>query len=98
MLCQSHIFTDLRLSEAWQRNFPGIPAVLSTFTDLYQLAEAWLFLLDRAAPVDSFLVTLLNWTVGILTLLNRTASILTNGDWDCLKVLLLNRSTSPCPI
>ena len=35
---------------------------------------------------------------GTLSLLNWTASILTNGDWNNPKELRLNRSTSPCPI
>jgi len=39
------------------------------------------------------------WFVfGILTLLNWSASILTNGNWNCPKVLPLNRSTFPCPL
>jgi hypothetical protein len=41
------------------------------------LIEAWLFLLDCTAIADSCLVTLLNWTVGVLTLLNLTAGVLT---------------------
>ena len=57
-----------------------------------------MFLLDHAVAADSCLATLLNWTVGILTLLNWIAGILTNGDEICPKELLLNRSTSPCPI
>lgn len=39
------------------------------------------------------------WFVfAVLTLLNWTAGRLTNRDWNRLKELLLNRTTSPCPI
>ena len=45
-------------------------------------AETWWFLLDGATIADSCLVTLLNWTVGILIVLNWTADIMTNTDWN----------------
>ena len=51
------------------------------------LVEAWWFLLDHATITDLCLVTLLNWTVGILTEIGITP-----------KELLLNRFISPCPI
>jgi hypothetical protein len=35
---------------------------------------------------------------GIMSLLNWTASTLTNGDWNNPKELRLNRFTFPCPI
>lgn len=59
------------------------------------LVETWWFLLDHASTADSCLVTLLNKTIGIVTLLNWTADTLTNGNQNHLKELLLKRSTFP---
>jgi hypothetical protein len=53
-----------------------------------KLVESWQFLLDHAVFAGLRLVTHLNWAIGILT----------NGDWNCPKELLLNRSASPCPV
>jgi hypothetical protein len=46
----------------------------------------------------AWIMALLLFCVCILTLLNWTASILTNGDWNRPKKLILNRFITPCPI
>ena len=71
-LCCSSVFSGLHFVErdnagniSWHSGwFWFLPL---TYMDL---VDAWLFLLDFDATVDLCLVTLLNWTVGILTLLN----------------------------
>lgn len=57
------VFEGLHFGEgAWQRTSPGITAVSGhSWLIRADLAEAWLFLLDRAADADPSLVTLLNW-------------------------------------
>lgn len=59
------------------------------------LMEAWQFLLD-CTTVNSCLEILLNKTLVIFKLLNWTTGILTNGDWNCPKELILIRFTSFC--
>lgn len=95
VLCESPILTDIHFIErgtaenswnsSWSWSFLPIHA---------NSAEALQFLLDCSTLL---LVTLLNWAVGILTLLYSVFWYPDNGDWICPKELLLNRSTPPCP-
>lgn len=79
LLCWScvFIFTERGTAE----NFSWCPHwSWSLLLTRANLVEAWLFLLDFATTADSCLLTVLNWT----------AAILTTGDWNLDKELLLN--------
>jgi hypothetical protein len=76
------IFTDLYFLEAWQSLIA--PADLCRFS--------------RGLAVSAGSCHHYGFMFGILTLQDWIAGILTNGDWNHPKELLLNRSTPPCPI
>lgn len=61
-------------------------------------AEAWLFLLDRAITVDLCLVTLFELDCWYLNTTDLDCWYPDNRLWNHPKELLLNRSTSSCPI
>ena len=86
----SCIFTDLWfINRDTTENFwhsSWFWSILLTHADL---VEAWQFLPDHATAADSF------WYSDTTELDARN---LTNGNWNHLKELLLNRSISPCPI
>jgi hypothetical protein len=67
----TQVFEDLHFFE---RGMSENPWHSSQFWSLLLIhansAEAWLFLLHHAIAADLYLVTLLNWTFGILTLLH----------------------------
>lgn len=85
----SPIFTDLAsLKEAWQ--WTGNPASSGCSHWLAQFGRGWLLFAGSCHHC---------WFMfDILTLLNWTAGILTNGGWNRPPKLLLHRPTSLCPI
>ena len=94
MLCWSHAFTDFHsLVRGMVENFSWHPGWFWLFP-LSHVDSAQI----QGMPSCFCWIIHCCWLFAIPTLLNWTAGVLTNGDWNCLKELLLNRSISPCPI
>jgi hypothetical protein len=62
------------------------------------LEEPWLFLLDCATDADISLETLSELDCWHPDTTELDCWYPDNEDWNCFKEVLLNRSTSPCPI
>ena len=98
-LLWSCFFTDLHLFErSTAENFWSCSWFWSLPLTCVNLVETLQFLLDCATAADSWLVILLELDCWYLDTTELDFWCAGNGDWDRPKELLLNMSTSPCPI
>jgi hypothetical protein len=102
MFCGSPDFADLYFEERGKAKNFWLFSCCWWFWSLpltpEESVEAWWFLLDHATAADLCLVTLFEMNCWYPDTTELNCWYHDNGDWNRPEELLLNRSTSPCPI